>query len=133
MIKEIGPNINPIGWQLLKASMREDADAQHFAILSIGYTLCKDKFLDQLNKEFKAELTKTPDQRDPPDQPMTIELSKPDPQGQPDPVPIYPAVVDFWADIIDWVMDPGKISTHSTTIGRFLLRRVNSSTAKLVP
>lgn len=59
LVKEIGPNINPIGRQLLEAFKRGDADAQHFAVLSIGSSLCKDKFLEQINKDFKAELTKT--------------------------------------------------------------------------
>lgn len=59
LITEVGSSINPICRQLLEAFKREDADAQHFAIFSLGYTMCKDQYLEQNNKSLKEEISET--------------------------------------------------------------------------
>lgn len=59
LIREVGPTINPICRQLLEAFERDDADAQHFAIFSLGYSMCKDKYLEQANKDLKDEISGT--------------------------------------------------------------------------
>lgn len=59
LINEVGSAINPICQQLLEAFKREDADAQHFAIFSLGYTMCRDQYLEQANKNLKEEISGT--------------------------------------------------------------------------